>query len=68
MADTRGWKPIETAPRDGTRILVYREGYAEPVAVCWWSKAFGDWLSVPGAYAWRPDKWRPLPQLPESEK
>lgn len=43
------WFPIETAPKDGTRVLLYREGWGESMAVCWWDKSDDTW-SVVGAF------------------
>lgn len=34
-----GWQPIETAPRDGRRILLCRGEIVEPVTVGYWSMA-----------------------------
>lgn len=31
-----GWQPIETAPRDGTRILVFAPGARRAVREVWW--------------------------------
>ena len=30
------WKPIDTAPKDETRIIVYRPGAEEVVGVDYW--------------------------------
>lgn len=77
MADmeTRGWQPIETAPRDGSRILLrcgntVTEGRwvqeIDPGAVqfvdCWQTFAAGR------VRADWPDRWQPLPPPPEAEK
>ena len=60
-----GLQPIETAPRDGSRILLAREsGYAD-----------GYWLASAyngnGAWIWPyvhkvPLYWMPLPELPSN--
>jgi hypothetical protein len=52
------WQPIETAPKDGTDILVWEGG---SVGTVWFSQVFGEWL---GPY---PDftHWMPLPDPPE---
>jgi len=71
------WQPIETAPRDGTRILVhYRSGpYTKQ---CWsaneasrfirvarWKD--GKWiLDMPGHYRTDATHWMPLPPAPET--
>lgn len=70
MADmeTRGWMPIETAPRDGRRFLAYVPipNHRMVIAMA------GDlgmilnenYLPMP----YKPTHWSPLPQPPEAEK
>ena len=61
------WRPIETAPRDGTRILVWTSAGAEivsandahdPGAAVW------DWLAVDCVRVVA-THWQPLPTPPE---
>ena len=66
----QGWQPIETAPRDGTRVLVY----APPVASSEYETARQrvDWWGEPdGWQMMRPRQpythWRPLPTPPEAQ-
>jgi len=72
MTDTAGWRPISTAPRDGTSILAaydLNDGSFEPLVV-WWSA--GD-----PRYPWRstgigfPESrivyWKDIPMLPVHE-
>jgi len=67
------WKPIETAPRDGTKILVYcgvpeRPSYASMTTVKW---SLDGWaLLQAGGWAEdyepqsKPTYWMPLPPPP----
>lgn len=63
------WQPIETAPKDGTRVLVWRKheaGYSQASRLgvdyykngSWW----GSRRLMP------PTHWMPLPQAPEGEQ
>lgn len=60
-----GWQPIETAPRDGTRVLLFAPATKDRAAVVrndyWWSQERA-WAHM------RPDHsythWRPLPAPP----
>jgi hypothetical protein len=63
---TMEWQPIETAPKDGTPVLGYRDG---DMATVEWRASWGEWvLVVPRAYAeddeWKPSHWMPLPDPP----
>jgi hypothetical protein len=63
------WQPIDTAPKDGTRVLLYDRFCREPeharfVGV-WWGQGMPPrWVSCPGAFSKRPTHWRPLPEPP----
>jgi hypothetical protein len=45
------WQDMESAPRDGTRILFY---HGKDVAICWWGS---EWDMVKGEkiWGWRSD-------------
>jgi hypothetical protein len=64
-----GWQPIETAPKDGTKIIVYRPkadtGYIPHVGMDYWMK------TSYGSYCWgksridtKPTHWMPFPPSP----
>lgn len=63
------WQPIETAPRDGSDILVYGRGN---YSVAYWSgkewRDIGDigWAGIYGDEGNQPTHWIPLPASPES--
>lgn len=64
------WKPIETAPRDGTKVLAWRNGALEilrwdhikvgPLMAGWWF--VGDRAVVDRDA--QPTHWMPLPAPP----
>jgi hypothetical protein len=51
-----GWRPIESAPKDGTRVLLW-DGRRQHVD--WWNH--GWWNTS------RPTHWQPLPPPPEPD-
>ena len=60
------WQPIETAPKDGTQILVYEpEEKYTPIYVVVYDN--GKWIEASGEqYAnWKPTHWMPLPLPPK---
>jgi hypothetical protein len=70
------WQPIETAPKDGTRVLVYngkQRGYhtvEEDIGVAEWSPCMGVycWASIAccdGVSYYDPTHWMPLPEPPK---
>lgn len=59
------WQPIETAPRDGTRILVFYPVLDGHIFTAGFE--FGTWQS--GIWDGRreqPTHWMPLPEPPEN--
>jgi hypothetical protein len=66
------WQPIETAPRDGTRILVYDPSESEggPVLAAywsdsvWWQDAWMVWDCRSDGWQVSPTHWMPLPSPP----
>jgi hypothetical protein len=69
------WQPIETAPKDGTRVLVYSNDKRQAVAYCDLINMGGfydepirvwnvnGWLS--GDTGFIPTHWMPLPEPPK---
>ena len=66
-ATTPAWRPLSTAPKDGTRILGFADG--DITTVKWTSPGEYWQLCVCGAYAedaeWWPTHWMPLPSDPK---
>jgi hypothetical protein len=72
-----GWQPIETAPQDGTRILLWRAGHvicgrfdpdrraAKPRP--YWTHDAEFLLGKLDARATAPTHWQPLPAPPETK-
>ena len=60
------WRPIKTAPKDGTRIVLYREGFAESMAIAWYDKEYEcPWIPVNGTSFPEPTHWKPCPDVPK---
>lgn len=64
------WQPIETAPKDGTKILSFED---DEFAVVWWQLdrwgKEGQWSVTASRGGWylSPTHWMPLPNPPEKE-
>ena len=56
------WQPIETAPKDGTKIIVFESGQIMQVA---WGGVFGDTWQGFSFFVEYPTHWQPLPTPPE---
>jgi hypothetical protein len=65
------WNPIETAPKDGTKIILWS---ADGASTGWWENFEDDWVSATGACGWENyaqylrdvTHWMPLPVGPDS--
>lgn len=70
------WQPIETAPKDGTRVDLWADG--ERVCDAWWNANRGKWMNPQPTTNWgipvleddeatdgdRATHWMPLPEKP----
>lgn len=60
------WEPIETAPKDGTPVLVHECG---DVVIAYWKQSIGKWIGPRDSYGdadyMQPDAWMPLPEPPK---
>ena len=69
-----GWQPIETAPKDGTGILVYcQKSLTVPVTGGYWDDHPACQCWIAGGYMQKvfpPTHWMPLPAppLPDNAK
>lgn len=66
------WRPIETAPKDGTFILAVIAGFKPAVVrfMCApgrsdWIDSSDNWTSDIGGPFWEPTHWMPLPDSPK---
>lgn len=62
------WMPIESAPKDGTRILAYEkrldgDHQYSPYDVVFWDET--DWYAPCHIYTTYPTHWMPLPEPPQ---
>jgi len=79
QASKSEWRPIETSPKDGTRILAVIPGFA--VSIAWWFHDAQKWMTAdaedyPDDESWNytventeylPTHWMPLPAAPSQE-
>jgi hypothetical protein len=73
MADN--WQPIESAPKDGTRIDVFAEGRRWPDSYwsggpkrgCWWAPNW-DYDGMDGPTCLAPTHWMPIPPPPAADQ
>lgn len=66
-----GWKPIDSAPKDGSIILAWSEDMDEVLAIVWAESRGGSWrlagCSSLELGSWgQPTHWMPLPAPPDN--
>lgn len=61
IACTNGWRPIETAPKDGREILAWNHGV---ICICRLDED-GHWVRADGLIAMKITHWQPLPAPPD---
>jgi hypothetical protein len=54
------WLPMETAPKDGERVLLKEDG---TVYIGWYAGELGEWDADGGEVLFAPEGWRPLPEV-----
>lgn len=57
------WRDIESAPKDGEKILISNANWPTKVRVGYWSEDFREWRDY-GAIFLQPTHWMPLPAGP----
>ena len=70
-----GWMPIETAPKDGTRVLLMLRGPKPPEMIARWTQAWTsedddllEWINDEEDTIYgTPTHWHPLPAPPAAE-
>ncbi len=61
--ESDGWLNIETAPKDGTRILAHETGVVDRA---YWDNDRKGWYTH--GTLWYPTDWMPLPLPPSNKK
>lgn len=61
------WLPIESAPKDGRDILLYRPGWMSSMCVGYWNLTYKIWRAVEGPQFINVTHWTPLPPPPTSD-
>lgn len=72
------WKPIETAPKDGTAVLLFLGNFDNTIALARWYSPWGNWVrddeqpdpteEYHGIGSGCPTHWMPLPSPPSDLK
>lgn len=63
------WRPIESAPKDGTVLMLWIPEYKYGVAFGYWSETLKEWLDdEDGCAIKEPSHWMPLPAPPGEEQ
>jgi len=69
---TPSWQPIDTAPKDGTAILLWPYGHfefwngaAEAEVVLGYCTEDEEWFNPEARLSFKPTHWMPLPEPPE---
>lgn len=60
------WQPMETAPKDGSRVLLFSPTESDYVRVGWWSAIYKEWMSHQSCTLFtHATHWMPLPAPPQ---
>lgn len=60
------WQPMDTAPKDGSRVLCWHPGWLAPESGCLYGMfwASNGYAADHGGWKYQPTHWRPLPPPP----
>lgn len=62
----REWQSIDSAPKDGTLVLVANAERIIRIAL--WQETWREWHAIPGKYSFAaPTHWMALPSPPSSD-
>ena len=62
--EAQEWQPIETAPRDGRRVLLWCMAWEAPSTGQFYGHR-GWGLNCEDFFHYQPTRWRPLPEPPQ---
>ena len=64
--EAEGWRPIETAPKDGTMVTLFPDFKGRVSQGRWFKgkRSGGRWATCPYNYVANPTHWMPLPNPP----
>jgi hypothetical protein len=65
--DLTGWRPIETAPKDGREIDVFSLDLDDRYTDVSWNKDRDGWADYTGLDIINASHWRPIPEKPRAE-
>jgi len=61
------WQPIDTVPKDGTRVILHRSGFVEGMTIGFYSKIVKGLIVVGNSIVFSgADSWMPLPNTPKA--
>jgi hypothetical protein len=58
------WKPISSAPKDGSRVLIWHPDYCAPITAQWYGNEGWKMDSDVSPFWRQPTHWMPLPAAP----
>lgn len=71
LLNERAWLPIESAPKDGTKVMLYVGDFLECITASWfWDTSENIWKNTIGQWMVETHitHWMPLPQPPNTKE